>query len=176
MKIIIIISFTAYILLSASYAATLKSETVFADTVAISKAEFAASPFGFRLTLDNFENIYAKTLKRQRYFMRNETNSSQIDTIYRFRKGKTKIFFYKPGRGRYDGMIMGGVIRMPQVELNNGIRTGISRKEFFGKFSDWFYDESDSLTLESPATACTFTFVFSRNKLKEIKITVGKDS
>ena len=76
---------------------------------------------------------------------------------------------------RLEAKIMGGVILKPEVELKNGIRVGLSRKEFFSKFTDWPYDESDSLTLESPATGCTFTFVFSRDKLKEIQIS-GKQT
>jgi len=145
-----------------------------AETVAISKAQFAAHPFGFELTLRNFENhYYKKVLKKQRYFIQNMANSSQIDTIYRYYKGKTKILFYKPMR--LEAKIMGGVILKPEVELKNGIRVGLSRKVFFSKFTDWPYDESDSLTLESPATGCTFTFVFSRDKLKEIQI-AGKQT
>ena len=151
-----------------------KSELSRAKAIAMSKEQFAANPFGFELTLRNFENhYYKKVLKRQRYFIQNMVNSSQTDTIYRYYKGKTKILFYKPMR--LEAKIMGGVIRKPEVELKNEIRVGLSRNEFFWKFTDWLYDESDSLTLESPATGCSFTFVFSRDKLKEIQI-AGKQN
>ena len=146
---------------------------VHAQTVPVSKKQFAAQPFGMELTLLNFENHYKKTLKRQRYFIQNMANSAQTDTIYQFYKGKTKILFYKPMK--LEARIMGGTIRKPEVELINGIRVGLTRKEFFEKFADWPYDESDSLTLESPATGCNFTFVFSRGQIKEIKI-AGKQT
>ena len=138
----------------------------------ISREEFAAKPFGFDLTLRNFEDNYKNVLKKQRYFI-TIPNTGRVDTIYNFHKGKkTKILFHK--YGRFEGRIIGGKIRRPQIELNNGIRTGLSRKEFFGKFTDWEYDESNSLILESPSIRCTFTFVFSRNKLKEIKFVVKR--
>jgi hypothetical protein len=138
-------------------------------TTTISREEFAANPFGFRVTIKNFETNYRKVLKRQRYFIENSSNASQIDTIYSYYKFRTKVFFYK--HGHFEGRLMGGKIRKPQVELNNGIRVGLTRKEFFGKFSDWSYDESKRLTLDAPAIGCKFTFVFSRNILKEIKFT-----
>ena len=146
----------------------LRSYGLFAQTVPVSKEQFATHPFGIKLTLLNFENQYKKVLKRQKYFIQNMANSSQTDTIYSFYKGKTKILFYKPMR--LEAKIVGGTIRQPKVELTNGIRVGLTRKEFFGKFTDWLYDESDNLTLESPASGCNFTFVFSRDQLKEIKI------
>ena len=157
-----------FFLLLASCAGVSKSELSRAKTVAISKEQFAANPFGVELTLRNFENHYKKVLKRQRYFVQSVANSSQTDTIYRYYKGKTKILFYKPMN--LEAKIMGGVIQKPEVELKNGIRVGLSRKEFFWKFTDWVYNESNNLTLESPASGCTFTFIFSRNKLKEIQI------
>ena len=133
----------------------------------VSIEEFAAKPFGFDLTLQNFEENYKNVLKRQRYFI--TLANGNVDTMYNFYKGrKTGIFFHK--YGQHDGRLVGGKIRKSQVELNNGIRTGMSRKEFFEKFTDLYYDESDALVIESRATRCTFTFVFSRNKLKEIRI------
>lgn len=157
------------LLLLASCAGVSKSELARAKAIAISKEQFAANPFPFELTLRNFEIHYRKALKRQRYFIESTANSSQTDTIYCFHRGKTKIFFYKPMK--LEAKLIAGNIYKPEVELQNEIRVGISRKEFFWKFTDWLYDESDSLTLESPATECVFTFVFSRDKLKEIRIT-----
>ena len=157
------------VLFMISCAGVSKSELTRAKTIAISKEQFIASPFGFELNLKNFENHYKKKLKRQRFFIQNMANSSQTDTIYRFYKGrKTKILFYKPAG--LEAKIMGGTIRKPEVELRNGIRVGLSRKEFFWKFSDWLYDESDKLTIESPAAGCSFVFIFSRDKLKDIQI------
>jgi hypothetical protein len=158
------------LLLTVSCAGVSKSELTRAKTIAISKEQFAASPFGFELTLANFESHYyrKKVLKRQRYFIENIVNSAQTDTIYRYYKGKTKILFYKPMR--LEAKIMGGTIRKPEVELRNGISVGLSRKEFFWRFTDWTYDESDSLAIESPATGCTFTFIFRRDRISEIQI------
>ena len=165
------INLTVVLFFSCSCASIPKGEQ-FDVPVTISREEFAAKPFGFDLTIRNFEENYKNVLKRQRYFM-TMPNTGRVDTIYRFYKGKkTGVFFHK--YGRFDGRIMGGKIRKPQIELNNGIRTGMSREEFFRKFSDWEYNASNNLTIESPATRCTFTFVFSRNKLKEIKFAVKK--
>ena len=160
-----IIGFSLFLL--ASCASIPKGEQEY--LMPISKDEFAAKPFGFELTLRNFEENYKHILKRQRYFM--PVSSGNVDTLYSYYKGKkTTILFHQ--YGRFDGRLVGGKIRKPQIELNNGIRTGLTRREFFDKFTDWYYDESDNLTLESPATRYTFTFVFKRNKLKEIKFAV----
>ena len=139
----------------------------------ISKSEFAAKPFGFELTLRNFEDNYKGILKMQRYF-RTMTNTGNVDTLYSFYKGRnTRILFYK--YGRFEGRLVGGKIRKQKVELNNGIRTGLSRREFFAKFNDWNYDDSSILYIDSPTTRCTFSFVFVRNRLKEIKFEVKQN-
>jgi hypothetical protein len=154
-----------------SCAGVSKAELTRAKTIAISKEQFAASPFGFELSIRNFDTHYCRTkkLKRQRYFIKNAYNSAQLDTIYNYYKGKTKIIFYKPMH--LEARIMGGVILKPEIELRNEIRVGLSRKEFFWKFTDWRYDESDSLSIESPANGCAFTFVFQRDRIHEIQIT-----
>ena len=129
---------------------------------------FAADPFGFELTVRNFEKRYGNRLKKQRYFLESMVAGGQTDTIYRFRKGRTNILFYKPMK--LEAKLMAANICKPEIALRNGIRVGITRKDFFDRFSDWPYDASDSLLLESPSTGCTFTFVFSGNKLKAIRI------
>ena len=126
-----------FIFLLSSCAGVSDRELTRAKTIAISKEQFSDNPFGFELTLRNFENHYAKVLKKQRYFIENMANSSQTDTIYRFYKGKTKIFFYKPMK--LDAKFMAGNVFHPEFELQNGIRVGLGRKEFFWKFTDWLY-------------------------------------
>ena len=162
-----------YVLMSISACAVFPKKTYIGEVKTVNLEEFAAKPFGFVLTLKNFEENYKKTLKRQRYFVENLANPAQTDTIYTFYKGKkTKIIFYQ--QRHFDGRLMGGRIRNQKVELNNGIRTGLTRREFFEKFADWEYTEDDTLIIESPATGSAFSFSFSRNKLKEINITIAR--
>ncbi len=151
-----------------SCAGVSKSELTRAKTIAISKEQFAANPFGFEPSPKSVETHYGKILKKQRYFMTNPVNAAQTDTIYRFYKGKTEIFFYKPMK--LEAKLVGGNIYMPEIKLQNDICVGIDRKEFFWKFTDWVYDSADSLKIQSTATGNTFTFVFSRDKLKSIRI------
>ena len=146
-----------------------KSELMRAKTIAISREQFAASPFGFEATPQNIGKHYDKILKRQRYFITSPVNAAQTDTIYRFYKGKTEIFFYKPMK--LEPKLMGGNIYKPEIRLRNDICVGLSRKEFFWKFTDWTYDSADSLKIKSTDTDNTFVFVFSRDKLKSIRIT-----
>lgn len=164
--------FFLFVLLT-SCAGVSKSELSRAKAIAISKEQFAANPFGFELTLGNFEAEYGKMLKRQRYTLGSPVNTNNTDTIYRFYKGKTEIFFYKPMK--LEAKLMAGNIYKPEIELRNEIKVGMTRKEFFWRFSDWLYDDSDALTLDSPATGCKFTFVFSREKLKAIQIASKQD-
>lgn len=154
--------------LASSCVGVSKSDLTRAKTVVISKEQFAANPFGFDLTLENFEQQYGKILKRQRYFLASPVNESYTDTIYKFHKGKTEVLFYKPMK--LTAKLMAGNITHPEVKLKNDIHTGLTRKEFFWKFSDWTYDSSETVTLNSPATGCSFIFVFSRDKLKTIRI------
>ena len=166
------------LLFLASCVGVSKSELSRAKAVAESKEQFAANPFGFQLTLENFEAAYGKLLKRQRYTMESIADKSKTDTIYCFYKGnrffkrKTEVFFFKPMN--LEAKPMAGNIYKPEIELRNEIKVGMTRKEFFWRFSDWSYDNSESLTLDSPATGCNFTFVFSRDKLKAIRFTVRK--
>lgn len=155
------------LLLLASCVGVPKSELTRAKTIAISKEQFAANPFGFELTTGNFDNHYKNIFKLQKYTLTNPTNNN-IDTIYRFHKGKTEMIFYKPMK--LNARLVGGNIYRSTVKLKNEISVGISRKEFFWKFSDWLYDSSESLVLESPETGSVFTFVFARDKLKTIRI------
>jgi hypothetical protein len=134
-----------------------------AKTIAYSKEQFAALPFGFELTVENIERHYGKALKVEHYLI-----NDQPEEIYRFFRGKTEIFFLKPHQS--DVQVVSGNIYLSTVKLNNGICVGISRKEFFWKFSDWLYDSAETLTLHSPAIGCSFKFVFAKNKLKSIHI------
>ncbi|MDR1673648.1 MAG: hypothetical protein LBS09_09365 [Bacteroidales bacterium] len=146
-----------------SCAGVSNSELKRAKTVAYGKEQFAANPFGFELTVENLMRHYGKSLKMDHYLMQ------QPDEIYRFFKGKTEIMFLQPYREEMK--VVSGDIYSSAVKLYNGICTGMSRKEFFWKFSDWTYDSADTLTIHSPATGCMFKFVFVKDKLKSIHIT-----
>ena len=156
------------LILLVSCAGVSNSELTRAKAISISKEQFAANPFGVELTIKAFDKRYKKILKQQRYTLRSPINDNYTDTIVRFYKGKTEVIFYKPMK--LDAKLMGGNIYKPDVKLRNGISVGMSRKEFFWQFSDWVYDSSESLVLESVPTGCTFTFIFSKDKLKTIKI------
>jgi hypothetical protein len=145
-----------------------KTELTRAKTIVMDREQFAENPFGFELTPENVEKRYGKLLKKQRYFLQSPANEENTDIIYRFYKGKTKILFYKPEK--LSAKLISGSIYHPDVKLKNEIHVGLSRKEFFWKFSDWLYDEAESLVLDSPATGNSFTFVFSRDRLKSIRI------
>ncbi|MDR3093927.1 MAG: hypothetical protein LBU62_04715 [Bacteroidales bacterium] len=138
-------------------------ELLRAKTIACTKQQFADQPFGFELTVENLEQHYKPALKSEHFLM-----NGQPDEAYRFFKGQTELLFRKAYNSPLE--VMSGTIHSSKVKLMNGICAGISRKEFFWKFSDWQYDSADVLTLHSPSTGCSFHFLFARDKLKSIKI------
>jgi hypothetical protein len=141
-----------------------KSELVRAKTVACTRAQFVAQPFGFDLTVENLERYYGKMLQKEHFLM-----DGQPEEAYRFSKGRTSFLFRQSYRKPLE--LMSAEIHTPKISLMNGIRIGMSRKEFFWKFSDWLYDSADMLNLSSPETGYFYHFAFSNDKLKYIKIT-----
>ncbi|MDR2037814.1 MAG: hypothetical protein LBQ60_07820 [Bacteroidales bacterium] len=146
-----------------SCAGVSNSELTRAKTIAQSKEQFAANPFGFEITVDNFQHHYGNILKQEYYLITNQENELAVK-IYWFHKGKTEIRITQTDR------LMSADIYDTKIKLKNDIHVGLSRKEFFWKFTDWMYDSADSLTLFSADAGCTFTFVFSKDKLKSIHI------
>ncbi|MDR1865752.1 MAG: hypothetical protein LBR08_09320 [Bacteroidales bacterium] len=139
------------------------SELTRAKTIANSREQFAALPFGFVPTVENLERHYGKTLRMQRYVINNRQGIA-----YRYSKGNTELVFLQSGKGEIEAL--SGSIYTSRIKLKNDIAVGLSRKEFFWKFSDWLYDSSDVLFIHSPATGCSFKFVFSNDKLKSIHV------
>jgi hypothetical protein len=133
-----------------------------ATTPAVTREAFAAQPFGFELTSEQLRERYSR-LKQERYLTEDRKTE-----VLRFHKGKTELLF----RRRFDAPTaqpVEGAILTGAVQLMNGVRVGMSRKEFFWRFSDWTYDEADMLTLAAPAVGCTFHFSFTKDKLTGIR-------
>jgi hypothetical protein len=145
-----------------------KSELIRAKTVAYTREQFAARPFGFDLTVENLERYYGKTLRKEHYLI-----EGQPEEAYRFSKGRTGLLFRQSYRQPLE--LISAEIYSSKISLMNGICVGMSRKEFFWKFSDWLYDSADLLNLSSPETGYFYHFAFSKDKLKYIKITHLKE-
>jgi hypothetical protein len=139
------------------------TELLRAKTIACTQQQFAIQPFGFDLTVENLERQYKPTLRMEHYLI-----DGQPEEAYRFFKGQTELLFHKAYSSPVE--VMSGEIHSSKIKLMNGICVGMSRKEFFWKFSDWQYDSADALVLHSPSTGCSFHFVFAKDKLKTIKI------
>jgi hypothetical protein len=146
-----------------SCAGVSKNELTRAKSIACTKEQFAAQPFGFELTVENIEKYYKPLLRREHYLV-----NEQPEEVFRFFKGQTELLFVKPYNSPLEAM--SGNIHTSKIKLMNDICVGMSRKEFFWKFSDWQYDEADMLVIQSSATGCSFHFVFSKDKLRSVKI------
>jgi hypothetical protein len=146
-----------------SCAGVSNTELMRAKTIACTQQQFAAQPFGFELTVENVTQQYKSALKLEHYLI-----DGQPEEAYRFFKGQTELLFHKVYNAPLE--VISGEIHTSKIKLMNGICVGMSRKEFFWKFSDWQYDNADALMLHSPTTGCSFHFVFVKDKLKTIKI------
>ncbi|MDR1666543.1 MAG: hypothetical protein LBS03_02465 [Bacteroidales bacterium] len=141
-----------------------KNELIRAKTVACTREQFAAQPFGFDLTIENFERYCGKTLRKEHYLM-----DGQPAEAYRFFKGRTDFLFRQAYQMPLE--LISAEIHTSKVSMANGICVGMTRKAFFWKFSDWLYDSADLLSLSSPETGYFYHFAFAKDKLRYIKIT-----
>jgi hypothetical protein len=131
------------------------------------KEAFILNPFGYEPTIKKF-STYLPSYKLQIYTTRNRLNPSITDSIFRFYHKKNELFIYKTKSGRE--LFVAGNIYDNRILLQNGVKVGIERGDFFRCFSNFKPNANDTIRITSKQAANSFYFIFKRNKLSLIKI------
>lgn len=122
-------------------------------------SEFLENPFGHDESVASYKLNLPKCTLAQRLIHRHNP-TQRPDTIYNFKFRRSKIAVFKSLYGQE--FVMGGNVLNRQIELMNGVRTGITRSEFNGAFSDLPMSLGDTIRLVHPTTGRTFGFIFNR--------------
>jgi hypothetical protein len=125
----------------------------------ISLVEFMDSPFGHDESIKSFTNTLPKGTKTQK-LLRHISKNYLPDTIYNFKYKKSKIAVYKTRHNQE--FMLGGVVKNPEIETINGLRTGMEKDKFFQAFTDVEKTQSDTINLKHPKKERKFSFYFNR--------------
>lgn len=133
----------------------------------VSLKEFTANPWPFETEAEVFQSKYEKLLKTQKYAIKNRFDRTKKDTIIRFSKGKTEIFFYKPYNGK--AHLMAANIYDSHIKLKGGISPGITTRDFYRKIA--YPDVNrDTVQLSLPDGAFKASVILKNEKIDHIKI------
>ena len=134
----------------------------------LDKETFTLKPFGYEPTIKNFRVYLPSSFKLQVYSMKNIHNPSVIDTIYRFHQSKSEFFIYKNVNNRE--MFFAGNIYTTKIKLNNGVKVGMDRSEFYKCFTNMKTSTRDTIRVSTKRATNSINFIFKKNKLDVIKI------
>jgi hypothetical protein len=164
------------------------------EPIKISLADFDENPFDYEISAEVLIAKLGKKFKVAKEIVRNTHNARIKDTIFHLSYQTTKIKIYK---SQGNEMIFSAQISDSAVEMRNKINIGMSKEEFWRKFTDlekYQYqqgviemngeDEMSSyvLTLQpnlikvsNMMGTADYTFAFMDNKLSQININVYMD-
>lgn len=121
---------------------------------------FMAKPFVHGEAIGQFKANMPERTKVQKLIKRSPREHQAPDTIYNFTYKNSKISIYKT---RFNQEFMlGGIVRDSEIELANGIRTGMLRDDFYRSFTDLSKTPQDSLVLKYQQIDRTFNFYFDK--------------
>jgi len=121
---------------------------------------FMAKPFVHDEAIGQFKANMPERTKVQKLIKRSPREHQAPDTIYNFTYKNSKISIYKT---RFNQEFMlGGIVRDSEIELANGIRTGMLRDDFYRSFTDLSKTPQDSVVLKYQQIDRTFNFYFDK--------------
>lgn len=133
----------------------------------VNSEKFLGSPFDHDESIESFNKSLPQGTKVRKLARKNPHYPSKTDTIYQFMYKNSEIFVYKSNFNKE--ILMAGFIADSQIELINGITTGISREQLFNAIEGIKKTEADTVKLSTQGKDRTFTFIFKKGKLKKIK-------
>jgi hypothetical protein len=133
----------------------------------VSTEIFLTNPFGYEPTIKNLKT-QLPSYKLQIYTTKNKFYPNLLDSIFRFYHKKNELFVYKTGSKRE--LFVAANIYDINITLQNGIKVGISRMDFFKCFNDLKQTMNDTIRMVSRHTRNSYNFIFKQEKLKAIKI------
>jgi hypothetical protein len=117
-------------------------------------------PFGHNETMKEFQKNLPKKTKMLKLIKRSEVENQKPDTIFNFSFKKSNLSTYKTRFNQE--FVVGGVVKNSEIELVNGIRTGMSKDEFFKSFINLENSSKDTITLKNKRIDRTFNFYFNK--------------
>lgn len=133
----------------------------------VSVKEITENPWPFEATPINIADNYGEFLKQGKYTLKSKYDRSGKDTIIRFYKGKSKVFFYRPVNSY--AFFLGATLYDPRIKLKGGISAGITRQELLTRIA-WPENNSDTIRVSLPNGAYHTSFIMKNNKVNHIKI------
>lgn len=137
------------------------------DGRSITVKEFTENPWKFDPTLPNIVKHYGDFLKTEKYTVKNRLNPTERDTIIRFFRGKTEIFFYKPFNGQ--PLFLTANISDKRIALKGDITINTTQAEVLKKIS-YPASGSDTLKISLPEGLYKTSVIFRENKVYQLKI------
>ncbi|MGE0076770.1 MAG: hypothetical protein AB7S48_02825 [Bacteroidales bacterium] len=134
------------------------------DSIPVEK--FLKSPFGHDESIAAFGKTLPKKTTVRKLVKRNKHYPERNDTIYQYRYKKSEIFVYKSYFNKE--ILMAGSIVDPQIQLVNGIHTGITRDMLLQLLKGVKKTEADTIKVSTPNDDRTFSFILNKGKLKKI--------
>lgn len=133
----------------------------------VSVKEMTDNPWPFEVTPTNILNHYGSFLKEGKYTRKNKSELSGKDTIIRYHRGKSTIFFYKPVHSH--PVFLGATLYDARIQIRGGISAGLTRQELLAKIS-WPDDNSDTIRISLPGGTYNTSVILRNNKIKVIRI------
>jgi len=134
----------------------------------LEKDAFIVKPFGYEPSIKNFKTYLPSSFKLQVYSMKNIHNPAIIDTIYKFYQRKSELFIYKNVSNKE--LFFAGNIYSSKIQLQNGVKVGMNRNDFFQCFSNLSPNKKDTIRISSKRATNSINFIFKDNKLEVIRI------
>jgi hypothetical protein len=143
------------------------------QNVSIPVRDFTDNPWSFEPTRAQFVALYGSLMKEEKFTIKNRLNPSQKDTISRFFKGKSEVFFYKPYNA--EAHFMTANIFHEKLKLKGDICVGISRKELLSKIA--FPDTGgDTISISLPDGIYKTSLILKHDRIDQIRIETKKPS
>lgn len=133
----------------------------------ISVKEITENPWPFEISPAAIQDHYGDILKKEKYTLKNRFNRSQKDTIIRFFKGKTEIFFYQPFNNA--AFFLAANVYDKHIKLKGEIAPGKTSGDFY-KVVSYPAVNSDSIKISLPEGAFNTTLILKKDIIHHIKI------
>lgn len=137
--------------------------------IPISKAAFISAPFSFDPVYKVFLSRNEGLLSTEMITLPNAQDSSLTDTFYHASNKLADIYFLHDTKKNHP--LFTADIMLPDIKLfTQSIRPGLTRTEFFWRFTDWASEPGDTLSVLSTPSGYKFSFIFTKEVLTEILI------
>lgn len=139
------------------------------DIIPMTRSSFANNPFSYEPSYKLFLNRNSAILTPEILTKANSIDSLVVDTFYHLSDTRADIYFVHDLKKNHP--LFTADLMHPDIKLlTQSIRPGISRSDFFRRFSDWATDPADTLVVQSAPTGYVLSFIFQRDNLTEILI------